>query len=136
MNRSIPGKYTYVYFKDAAGKHPVEEYVKGCQVEDRTAFFKTLVTHVEKYDPMQPPPHKIIHKVEEFTQIRFGPHRCLAMVEKTEFLLLHAFRKKTDETPAKEKNIARKNLAKHKELKKQEEAKAKAQMEAERGAKR
>jgi len=114
-------KYKYIYYEEGDSKKPVEEYLKqNCTAGEKAKFFKILRDYVERYDPKQPPPHKIIHAVEEFSQITFGPHRCLIMVEGREFLLLHAFRKKTNKTPESEKSKARNYWQKHCERRKKE----------------
>jgi phage-related protein len=113
-------EYNYVYYEEADGTGPVQTYLaEKCNNKERARWFKTLKDWIPQFNPQQPPPHHIIHSVEELTQITFGNHRCLTMLEGTCFVLLHAFRKKGRKTPEKEKNTARNNYRKHKEKEKE-----------------
>jgi len=97
-------------FKDERGREPVLEFLAKLTREER-ARFQSIIELVRSNGTNIR--GDLGHWVEEFFQVRFKECRCLMYKpDKNTFVLLHAFKKKSDKTPEREIKQARTNRKK------------------------
>ena len=89
-------EYRYSYYEKPDGTTPVEEFIDEQSDTEQANFLYKMEKFVMVYGPVTP--HNILHKVGEFYQITIGKYRYLSVLQGQEFILLHAFRKKSQKT--------------------------------------
>ncbi len=101
-----------VFYRSAAGREPVREWLRGLDQASKRAFGEDIKT-VQFGWPLGMP---LVRSLggglwEVRSQVRDGIGRILFLAEGQVMVLLHGFIKKTQKTPAKEMEIARKRAA-------------------------
>ncbi len=95
------------FFKTPRGNAPVDEFAK---VQDKATYAKIIsaIDYLEYGGPFLKPPYikKIKDKLYELRVSGKVEIRIFYTQYKNEYYLLHAFKKKTQKTPAKEIKIA------------------------------
>ena len=109
-----------VYYRDQAGREPVDAFVNELAVTEPAAAAK-IDGFVDEYlndkDPSAPPPeHPISSQVEgelRELRVRFGKTRYRLLYRRSAQLvvLLHIFEKNTDKLPARERQLATRRFA-------------------------
>jgi len=102
----------YYYIDSQNKKSPVESYIKNLPQRDKAKVFRYINFLQEKQASLgEPYTRHIIDKIREL-KVDFGKNRhrifYFTFIEK-KIILLHAFFKKTQKTPIKEKNKAKYN---------------------------
>jgi phage-related protein len=102
-----------LYFQNPGGKAPAESYIKRQMAEDKAAMLSAIEAFCEEFpEPVTVNVKALRDKIWEIRIKGAGKkhHRVLYSVVTGYLLVLHAFAKKTNKTPAAEFNIARKRL--------------------------
>jgi phage-related protein len=98
------------FYHDARGRSPVIEYLDGLVARDRARVARYLEL-VREFGPRLAMPHAR-HLDGGLWELRPGAHRVIyAAVASERVVLLHAFRKKSQKTPRREIERARRCLA-------------------------
>lgn len=97
------------FYKTISGKEPVREWLKSLQKEDmRTVGFD--IKTVQYGYPIGMPLTRVLHGTNGLEEVRCnisnGIARVIFFVENNKMILLHAFIKKSQETPQKELDVA------------------------------
>jgi phage-related protein len=107
-------KWSVEIYQDPRGRIPVDDYLVALPPKDRARLLRAIDL-LEDYGPLLKMPHaRHLHgKMWELrVDSRPNSYRILyAAVPGRKFLLLHAFAKKTEKTPAGELATARRRLA-------------------------
>ena len=98
-------------FETPRGEKPVEEFIKSLD-EETTAKIVHSIDLLEKHGPFLGMPHtrRLTRNVSEIRIRGKTEIRILYSVANREILLLHAFKKQTQKTPAKEIDTAIRRL--------------------------
>jgi len=95
------------YFQTARGEYPVKEFIEAQNLPIRAKIGKSIGL-LRSYGPyLKPPQMKKLQR--DLFELRVSGKvaiRIFYSVIKREFYLLHAFKKKSEKTPAKEIKIA------------------------------
>ncbi len=83
---------------------PVQDYVDSLNSMEKAKLHKIRNDYLAVYGPRTP--DNIMHRVQEFDQLTFGNHRVLCKLNKNEYVMLHAFRKKGQKTKDADIQIA------------------------------
>jgi phage-related protein len=110
---SSPPTWTVLFYQDAHGTLPVDTWIKGLNPKDTARVLRSiglLVTHGARLGM----PHSR-HLRRKLWELRISSGRkdfriLYFAAPGREFLLLHAFTKKTDKTPEREMEIAERRL--------------------------
>ncbi len=97
------------FYKTNSGKEPVREWLKSLPREDmRTIGFD--IKTVQYGYPIGMPLTRVLHGTKGLEEVRCnisnGIARVIFFVENNKMILLHAFIKKSQETPQKELDVA------------------------------
>jgi phage-related protein len=102
--------WSVVYFTDAAGAEPVREFIDALNPRQRQKLLRS-VQLLEEFGTQLPQPHaKFLGEGlwELRTQVEGDAFRVLYCgCTRQRFVLLHAFQKKTQKTPARELDTAK-----------------------------
>jgi len=95
------------FFQTDRGNYPVKEFI---EEQDKTTFAKIIryLELLKNYGPYLKPPYikKIAGKLYELRITGKTEVRIFYSVINNEYYLLHAFKKKSNKTPAREINTA------------------------------
>ncbi|MDL1898301.1 type II toxin-antitoxin system RelE/ParE family toxin [Anaerolineae bacterium CFX7] len=112
---SSPQRWSVVYYQDAQGRRPAQEFLLSLSATARAAVFHDI-NQLEEFGLLiGAPTVRPIEGIRKLWELRVktadGAVR-LFYVARTErrFVILHGFIKKTAKTPQKELNLARKRL--------------------------
>lgn len=97
--------YRYSYYEKLNGESPVREFVNKLRIPEQVKLEWVLKNRVAKTGPRTP--SDILHMVSDFYQIEWCQYRVLCLLRGNEFVLLHAFRKKSKKTKDSDINKAR-----------------------------
>lgn len=101
---------TVVYYPDARGKTPALEFLSGLDRDDRQKALAYISYLEERGETLRRPIAEYLG--DKLYELRPKQIRILyAFVGKHYTVILHAFRKKTDAVPPKERQIAETRLA-------------------------
>lgn len=101
------------YYKTSSGRSPVTDYIDGLPVTDQSRFLE-IAQEIELhglnaarmvFKPLQGKLWEI-----KFTSVGGGYRILYVMIDRDSMVWLHAFKKKTQKTPAKELSLALKRL--------------------------
>ena len=98
------------FFRTARGDEPVAEYVKRLSVKERVRIEGCLFVLATTGRLDMPHGRKMAGQKELF-EVRSGRHRIFYAFHEGEVVLLHAFMKKSQETPKGEIDLALRRLA-------------------------
>src|SRR5207248_716430 len=102
---SEPPKWLLAYYQDARGNRPVEEWLGGLNEGDYARVFRYFEM-LEKHGTNLRRPFAA-HLRGKLWELIPGDYRVLyCAIPNRRFLLVHAFRKKTNKTPQREIAIA------------------------------
>lgn len=101
-------QYRYRYYEKADGTAPVRDFIGGLPQKDKVKFLWTIEKHLLVFGPNTS--DAILHKVGDFSQITFGNYRVLCVMSGNQYVLLHAFRKKSQSTKTADINRAKSHL--------------------------
>lgn len=93
----------FIYYEDRRGRAPVEDFINELPVRERQQLLEKLQAMAGF--PVLEYPHYLQFRGYRIDvgELRPGPFRILVhRISPTEYLLLHAFRKKTEHTPPQE----------------------------------
>jgi len=93
------------YYQTARGDLPVRDYIEGLPDAER-AKVKALIDYLSEAVQLKAPHAKKIVGYPGLFELRPGPHRIFYCYHQGMIVLLHAFRKKSDKTPARELETA------------------------------
>ena len=98
-----------VFYQDHRGKSPPLEFINKLQPRDRARVFNALRL-LEEFGTQLGMPHA--RAIEgPLWELRPGPNRLLYFVfTENRFVIVHGFRKKTNQTPKKEVGIAKERM--------------------------
>ena len=101
----------FIFYEDERGRAPVEEFIEKLPRKEQRQLLTKLAVMAE-FPHLQEPQYKRFTGYPfDFGELRPGNFRIFVhRVREGVYLLLHAFRKKSDETPAKEINLATKRV--------------------------
>ncbi len=104
------------FYKTSSGNEPVREWLKDLSKEDKRTIGFDIKTVQYGY-PIGMPLTRVLHGTGGLEEVRCnisnGIARVIFYVEDNTMVLLHAFIKKTQETPKKELDVA---IKRYKEL--------------------
>lgn len=98
------------FFQTARGDEPVMDYIKGLSVKDRAKIEGCLYALATTGRLDMPHGRKLVGQRDLF-EVRAGRHRIFYAFFEGEVVLLHAFMKKTQETPKGEIELAARRFA-------------------------
>lgn len=98
------------FFQTARGDEPVADYLKGLSVKERVRIEGCLFVLATTGRLDMPHGRKMTGQKDLF-ELRSGRHRVFYAFHKGELVLLHAFMKKSQETPKGEIELALRRLA-------------------------
>lgn len=93
------------YYKTSRGDQPAQRYLDEISEKDRARVF-ALIEKLALEGNLQMPHGKKIVGQKNLYEIRYRRHRILYCYYKDKAILLHAFIKKTQETPKKDLNLS------------------------------
>ena len=127
--RSEERKYKIYFYKDRQGKEPIAEYIQSlvCRNDKesriKAAKIQSYISYLRKEGTAAGEPY-IKHIEGEIWELRPLRDRIFfAAWDGEGFILLHYFIKKTQKTPQREIDQAKRNLADHKKRSKENEKK-------------
>jgi phage-related protein len=102
--------WTVEFYVDAGGRSPVQEFIEGLSKQEQVT-----VGHVfqllQEYGVNLGSPY-VRHVEDKIWELRPGSNRLLYFAHTgRRFIILHAFRKKSQKTPRKESRAAKRHLA-------------------------
>lgn len=103
-------KLNIQFFRTARGDEPVKDYIKELSVKDRAKIEGCLYTLSITGRLDMPHGRKMVGHKDLF-EVRAGRHRIFYAFFEGEVVLLHAFMKKSQETPKGEIELAVRRLA-------------------------
>lgn len=89
------------YYQTARGGRPVCDYLEALQDRER-ARVKALIDYLSEAVTLKEPHAKKIVGYPGLFELRSGAYRIFYCYHQGMIVLLHAFRKKTEKTPARE----------------------------------
>lgn len=98
------------FFRTARRDEPVAEYLRGLPVKERVRVEACLFVLASTGRLDMPHGRKMAGQKDLF-EVRSGRHRILYAFHDDEVVLLHAFMKKSQETPKREIDLALRRLA-------------------------
>jgi len=106
--------WTVEFYRNARGESPAFDFVDKLPVRER-AVVTRVIGLLERYGPLLRMPYAR-HLEADLWELRAGAGRVLYFLyDNGRFILLHAYRKKTDKTPAREIATARRRMRDYRE---------------------
>ena len=101
------------FYRDARGHSPITEFLDALEKTERARCARALAL-LREFGPLLGMPHA--RPVEGFWELRAGANRMFyfALVGRR-FVILHAYRKKSQKTPRREIETARRRLTDYRE---------------------
>ena len=102
----------FVYYEDEKGNRPVELFILGLKQKKEQRQLLTKLVVMASFPQLQEPQYKRFTGYPfDFGELRPGDFRIFVhRVSEGVYLMLHAFRKKSNDTPEKEINLATKRV--------------------------
>jgi phage-related protein len=98
------------FFQTGRGDYPVKDFIEEIRIQDPATYAKILqyIELLRDYGPFLKPPYikKLQDKLYELRILATVAVRIFYTIHKSEFYLLHAFKKKSDKTPPQELSTA------------------------------
>lgn len=98
-------KLTIRYYKTSRGDQPVQKYLGNVSEKDRARIF-ALIEELALQGSLEMPHGRKFVGQKNLYEIRYRSHRIIYSYYNEKVILLHAFVKKTQETPKRDINIA------------------------------
>ena len=109
-------KLEALFYRSGTGKEPVRDWLKGLDAAKRKAIGEDIRTAQYGWPLGMPLIRKLQPGLWEVrTHLRDGIARTMFIVEKNRMVLVHGFIKKSQKTPTKELQTARRRLRKYQE---------------------
>lgn len=93
------------YFETNRGDRPVQEYIHSLPLKEQ-AKVKAMIDFLSERIVLNEPQAKKITGYQGLYELRPGSHRIFYCYHEGKIVLLHAFQKKSDQTPKRELETA------------------------------
>ena len=98
------------FWADRRGREPVREYIEAIAAageRSQVAAFRRLLGLLSEHGPaLGMPMARLINRRERLYELRFGDHRCAYVEDGQAIVLLHAWRKQTQNLDVREERRA------------------------------
>jgi len=109
----MPSNYYVVFYQDADGRMPVQEYIIEGNDKKKEALLIAVIQRLEVLGPDLRATNMDKHIDGPIGELRKGRHRILYGRDGDEYILLNAFLKRTQKTPPEQIELAKKRFTEH-----------------------